>query len=129
MEKKLIFSLSIFLFLSGFSLAQDKPIAEYEMKSYFMVFLKSGPNRTQDSATSATIQKNHLAHIDNMYKAGKLCMAGPFLDKNDIKGICIYNTATKEEAVTLANQDPAVQAGRLIVEIHEWYSAKGMKLP
>lgn len=107
---------------------QNKKIDEYEMKKYFMVFLKSGPKRDQDSATSAEIQKGHLAHLDKMANEGKLDLAGPFLDNGDIRGICVYNVATKEEVEKLVNMDPAIIAGRLVAEIHPWYSAKGASL-
>lgn len=101
---------------------------QYEMKQYFMVFLKKGPNRGHDSATAAEIQKGHMAHLDKMAEEGKLDLAGPFMDDGDIRGICVYNVATLKEVEELAAQDPAVKSGRLIVEIHPWYSAKGASL-
>lgn len=110
--------------------AQEKNEFEkkYEMKTYYMVFLKKGPNRDQDSATVAKLQEQHIAHLTKMADAGKMDLAGPFMDKGEIRGICVYNVATKEEAEKLANEDPMVKAGRLIVEIHPWYAAKDSKL-
>lgn len=52
-------------------------------------------------------------------------MNGPIGDDSDIAGISVYNTATMEEAIKLAEADPAVKAGRLIVEAHPWWLAKG----
>ena len=49
-------------------------------------------------------------------------------DNGDIRGIVVYNTATQKEADSLANMDPMVKAGRLIVEVHPWWAAKGGKL-
>lgn len=110
--------------------AQEKNEFEkkYEMKTYYLVFLKKGPNRNQDSVTTAKLQEQHLAHLNKMAETGKMDICGPLLDEGDIKGICIYNVATKEEVEKLANEDPMVKAGRLIVEIHPFYSAKGMIL-
>lgn len=107
--------------------AQEKNQIErkYEMKTYYMVFLKKGPHRDQDSITAARIQEQHIAHLNKMDENGKLCMAGPFMEDGDIRGICVYYTSTKEETEKLANEDPAVKAGRLIAEIHPWYAAKG----
>ncbi len=102
----------------------DTTEKKWEMKQYFMVFLKSGPNRTQDSVTAAQIQAGHMKHMDDMYKAGKLDIAGPFADKGNIRGICVYNVATLEEVQKLVELDPAVKAGRLIAEIHPWWAAK-----
>ena len=98
------------------------------MKQYYMVFLKKGPTRDQDSATVAVIQEQHLAHLAKLHEAHKICMAGPFMEDGDIRGIAIYNTSTMEEAKSLASEDPAVKAGRLIVEFHPWYAARGSML-
>jgi len=124
---KKIILLGFFIGISSQIKAQEKNQIEkkYEMKTYYMVFLKKGPNRSQDSVTASEIQKQHIAHLDKMDADGKLCMAGPFMEEGDIRGICVYYTATKEEAEKLAKEDPAVKAGRLIVEIHPWYAAKG----
>lgn len=99
-----------------------------EMKTYYMVFLIKGDNRSQDSITAAKIQNEHLQHLTKMYNEGKMDVAGPFLDEGDARGICIYNVATLEEAKTLAESDPAVKAGRLKVVIRPWMSMKGASL-
>ena len=103
---------------------------EYEMKTYFMAFLKRGENWTPETTDEVMkIQEAHLAHIGKMVEDKKLAIAGPFLDDGDLRGIFIFNTETQEEAEKLCAQDPAVKAGRLEVEIHPWYSAKGSTLP
>lgn len=118
------------LFISSAILSQDKNEVEkkYEMKTYYLVYLKKGPNRNQDSATTAKLQEQHMAHLTKMAETGKMDICGPLLDDTDVRGICIYNVATKEEAEKLANEDPMVKVGRLIVEVHPFYSAKGATL-
>ena len=54
--------------------------------------------------------------------------SGPFGDDGDIRGITIYNTPSMEIADSLANADPMVKAGRLKIEIHPWWAAKGFGL-
>jgi uncharacterized protein YciI len=98
------------------------------MQKYFMCFLKSGPTRSQDSTERAHIQEAHLAHINKMWKEGHASVAGPFDEGGDLRGIIIFNTATKEEAERLAAQDPAVKAGRLVVEVIGWWAMKGAVL-
>lgn len=98
------------------------------MQQYFIVFLKRGANRSQDSAIAAQLQVQHLAHLSRMANEGYLSLAGPFGDDGDIRGIAVYNTPTIEMADSLARIDPMVQAGRLEVEIHPWWSAKGQAL-
>jgi uncharacterized protein YciI len=63
-----------------------------------------------------------------MYTEGKMDLAGPIMNEGDIRGICVYNVKNMDEAKTLAESDPAVRSGRLIVEILPWYSQKGAKL-
>lgn len=98
------------------------------MQKYFVVFLKSGPTRSQSEEEAAEIQQKHLDYLGKVYKLGKTSITGPFADDGDIRGIVVYNTATLEEARQLAEQDPAVKAGRLVVEVHPWWAAKGSKL-
>ncbi|MFD0977344.1 YciI family protein [Salinimicrobium gaetbulicola] len=100
----------------------------YLMQQYYVVFLKSGKNRSQDSTEAAELQKQHLAHFTKMAEEGYLSLVGPFESEGDIRGIAIYNTPTEEMADSLARLDPMVAAGRLEVEIHPWWAAKGGKL-
>ncbi|HEY0030860.1 MAG TPA: YciI family protein [Bacteroidia bacterium] len=130
MELLKLIALSCFIILGSGIHAQEKNAIEkkYEMKTYYLVFLKKGANRTQDSTTVSKLQVQHIAHLDKMAEEGKMDICGPLMEEGDIRGICIYNVATKEEAEKLANDDPMVKAGRLKVEIHPFYSAKGASL-
>ncbi len=100
----------------------------YVMQKYFMVFLKSGPERSQSKEEAMEIQEKHLAYLQKMAEEGKTSITGPMGDDGEIRGIVIYNTATAEEARRLAEGDPAVKAGRLVVEVHPWWAAKGSAL-
>lgn len=98
------------------------------MQQYYIVFLKKGQKRSQDSTEAAELQEQHLAHLKRMAEEGYLSLAGPFGDDGDIRGIAIYNTPTQKMADSLARIDPMVKAGRLEVEIHPWWAAKGGEL-
>ncbi len=98
------------------------------MQQYFVAFLKSGPNRSQSKEGTDSLQSLHLAHLGRMYEAGYADISGPFGDDGDIRGITIYNVPTLQMADSLANLDPAVQAGRLVIEVHPWWAAKGFPL-
>lgn len=100
----------------------------YVMQKYFVVFLKAGPTRSQTEEEAKEIQEKHLAHLQKLAEMGKTSITGPFGDDGEIRGIVVYNTATAEEARNLAEQDPAVKAGRLVVEVHPWWAAKGSTL-
>ena len=120
----------LILILPMFTTAQEeKNLNEkFEMKEYYLVFLKEGPHRNQDSVTASKIQERHLAYLTKMYDDDKMSICGPLMDENAIKGMCVYHVGSLEEAKRLAEGDPAVKSGRLLVEVHPWYSAKGMIL-
>jgi len=95
-----------------------------EMKKYWMVFLKRGPQRNQSAADAARIQDKHLANINRLAASGKLMVAGPFGDDGDLRGIFILDCADSAEAVNIVRTDTAVITGRLTFEIKPWWTAK-----
>lgn len=98
------------------------------MQQYFMAFLKSGPNRSQSKEEADSLQALHLQHLGRMYEEGYADISGPFGDDGEIRGVTIYNTPSLKMADSLANMDPMVKAGRLVIEIHPWWAAKGFNL-
>ena len=98
------------------------------MQQYFIAFLKRGPIRGQNEEETAELQEAHLAYLSKMYELGYADISGPFGDDGDIRGITIYNVATQKMADSLANADPMVKSGRLVIEIHPWWAAKGFPL-
>ena len=97
----------------------------YTMQKYFIVFLKRGPNRSQSAEEASTLQNQHLAYLGGLYEQGIINLNGPTGGEGDIRGFSVYNVATIEQAVEYANNDPMVKAGRLVVEVHPWWLAKG----
>lgn len=98
------------------------------MQQYFIAFLKRGLVRNQNEEEANRLQSEHLAHLGKMYDLGYADISGPFGDDGDIRGITIYNVPTQKMADSLANSDPMVKAGRLQIEIHPWWAAKGFHL-
>ena len=98
------------------------------MQQYFIAFLKRGENRSQNKEEADSLQALHMAHLGKMYELGYADISGPFGDDGDIRGITIYNVPTLKMADSLANADPSVMAGRLSIEIHPWWAAKGFPL-
>ena len=109
------------------TLADQLGADEYGMSQYVMAFLKAGPNRDQDSTQAAELQKAHMENIGRLAEMGKLTLAGPFLDDGEMRGIYIFNVKTVEEARKLTATDPAIQAGRLVMELHPWYGSAALK--
>ena len=123
--KKTSLVILILCFLSAEKLSAQKKAEADNLKPYFFVILKKGPHRDQDSALSAKIQKGHIENINRLAAAGKLNVAGPFLDEGDMRGIFIFDSGSEEEVKGYVDNDPAIKAGRLVYEIHPWMTQKG----
>jgi uncharacterized protein len=103
--------------------------ANYEMTTYYMAFLYRGAKWTpEETAETKKIQQGHMDNIQRMADSGKLVLAGPFMDDGDLRGIFIFQGVTREEAEQLCASDPAVKAGRLRIELHPWFAAKGIRV-
>jgi uncharacterized protein YciI len=89
-------------------------------------FLKRGPNTSQDKAAAEEIQKGHLAYMESLHAQGKLAVAGPFGDDWAARGIVIYRVPDVAAAKALAAGDPAVKAGRLVLEAWPWMTIRGI---
>ena len=100
---------------------------EYGMHRYVIAFLKAGPNRGQSEEEAQALQRAHLANIERMANEGTLVLAGPFLDDGPLRGIYVFKVDTVEEARALTATDPAIQAGRLEMELHPWYGSAALQ--
>jgi len=93
----------------------------------YFAFLTRGEKWTPEK-TPATeeIQKGHMANINRLAEMKKLIAAGPFGDNGRLRGIFVFRVGSLEEAKALTATDPAVQAGRLAMEIHPWMVPEGV---
>lgn len=127
--KNLFLLLAVFFSFNAFAQTESSVKAgEPQLKEYFFVMLKRGPNRSKDTVTAQNLQKGHMANIQKMAADGHLAIAGPFGDDGDWRGIFIFKTKTLDEARKLVEQDPMIKAGWLTYEIHPWWTVKGAKL-
>lgn len=101
---------------------------EYGMRQYVMALLKKGPNRDQDSLTAAQIQRGHLDNMTKWAEDGKLVMAGPFMDDGEMQGVYVFAVETLQEAEELTKSDPAVESGRLVMELIPFYSSAALMM-
>lgn len=108
------------------ALAQKLGADDYGMRQYVMAYLKTGPTKITDKAQMAEIQKAHLKNIQKLAADGKLVVAGPFMDKGDVRGIFIFAVSTVEEAKTLTETDPAIKAGVLAMELRPFYCSAAL---
>lgn len=126
MRKLTAFAAAVLL-LAPAALRAAEPAEEWEMTTYQVAFLLRGPNWTPtETEETKAIQKGHMENIRKMAATGKLVIAGPFADGGDLRGLFIFRVDSLEEAKAMAEQDPAVQAGRLKLEWHPWFAAKNI---
>jgi len=111
------------------SRAADKTPGEVEMTTYYVGFFYRGPKWTPERTPE--VEKLQQAHMDNIRRlgeSGKLILAGPFSDDGELRGMFVFQVSSLEEARDLCETDPAVKAGRLRVELHPWFAAKGIRV-
>ena len=82
------------------------------------------PELTDEEA--AELQDRHLAFRADLRDRGYLVGGGPLVDQDDerLRGISIMK-CDPETARLLSNEDPAVRAGRLAVEVMTWMVPAG----
>jgi uncharacterized protein YciI len=100
------------------------------MRTYVLAILKTGPNdaKVQGEARKEVF-KGHFANMNRLAAEGKLAVAGPFDDPKKIyRGLFILAVSTVEEAKLLAETDPTVKAGVLVVEYVPWYGSASLML-
>lgn len=104
-----------------------KPAKPLKLVPLYFTFLTRGEKWTADK-TPATeeIQKGHMANINRLAEMKKLIAAGPFGDDGQLRGIFVFRVGSLDEAKTLTATDPAVQAGRLVMDIHPWMVPEGI---
>jgi uncharacterized protein YciI len=107
-------------------LAEELGADNYGMRQYVMAFLKAGPNRELSETEAIEIQRAHLDNIRRMAENGDLVLAGPFMDRGEVRGIYIFNVTSIEEARALTESDPAIEAGSLEMELHPWYGSAAL---
>ena len=108
-----------------YDLSKDTSVYTEEMKRYWLVLLKTGPNRKHDSISAEKIQAAHMANINRLAKEGKIIMAGPIGTEDDLRGIFLMNCADSTEVENFVKTDSAVITGRLIMKYYPWWTMKG----
>ena len=72
------------------------------------------------------LQVEHLTYLRDLERRGALIANGPLAEQTDqrMRGISIY-AVPLSEALELANTDPMVRAGRLVIHGARWWTAAG----
>jgi uncharacterized protein YciI len=97
------------------------------LERFSFVLLRRGPKADEFSeAELERLQEAHLTYLAEMRKRRLMAVAGPFSEQPDetLRGFCLY-TVELDEARRLAESDPSVQAGRMAVDVFNWWTQKG----
>lgn len=109
------------------ALAKKVGADDFGMKNYIFVILKSGENKSADSAFKNKCFAGHMENIKKLADSKQLVVAGPFgKNDKDFRGLFILNVTTVEEAQKLLETDPAVKEGFLKPELYPWYGSAAL---
>lgn len=106
----------------------DAAEGAFEFDRFEFVLLRRSPTAPSlPDEELERLQQLHQAHFSEMRAAEHLVVAGPFDEQPDetLRGLCLYHTGSVETARELAERDPMVVAGRLVVEVMVLYCEKG----
>ena len=102
------------------------PSQPFKQTTYYFSFLRRGPKWTAEKTPETEkLEAAHMANINAMAKTGKLVIAGPFEKAGEYAGVFVFKVGSLDEARALAESDPAVKAGRLVVDVHPWLVGQG----
>jgi hypothetical protein len=95
-------------------------------KHYCIVILKAGPNKQQPGVEK--IIWEHGRRNFALRAEGVLPIVCPVNDGSDVSGIGLFTTSV-EETRKIMDEDPGVQAGVFVYELHDCRSFPGDSLP
>lgn len=86
----------------------------------FAILYRPGPAWIPGRPLREQALATHLAYMEDLFKAGRLVFAGPFLD--DSGGAAFVRAAEAAAAEAIRDSDPAVLAGVFMAEVRPWMS-------
>ncbi|MFI5285108.1 MAG: YciI family protein [Candidatus Dormibacteria bacterium] len=99
-----------------------------DLESFELVLLRR-PDAAPayDEETLRRIQREHLEYHRALRASGDVATNGPVMDQRDesLRGLTFYKTGSLARAHELAEADPAVRAGRLVVDVMTWLCPPG----
>ncbi len=111
------------LFATSHAVTQDLPLPK-EWQTLYVCFLGANLNYTAGTAEAETaLTMAHMQYQLRLEADGKAIAAGGIgrgTGVDLVVGMTLLRASSMEEALTWANDDPAVRAGRLQVFIREW---------
>jgi uncharacterized protein YciI len=124
MNERLVLAVAVGMFLgvAAIVVAQEDATQEKTMGSppvYHVLFHSPGPNWSPElSFQEQPGIREHVQYMSGLLQKGDLLMGGPFLDNSG--GMMVSRIPTMEQALKVAEDDPAVKSGLLKVAVKPW---------
>jgi len=106
-----------------FRLHKLNPGMPENMQAHPLCILSRGPAWEDQGGTREALLMAHERYTARLREQGKLSAAGSMGGSGDLVGLTIFRPIPLEEAQRLLQEDPAVLAGVLRVELHTWWSS------
>ena len=93
-----------------------------QLKYYIYVLKLSDPKLNKDSNWTDEqnqIVEDHFMYLKNLMSDNVLIMAGRSVEE-DAFGIVVFKANTRDDAVQIMNNDPAVKSKLMTAELHEF---------
>ena len=85
-------------------------------RQQYVIILRPAPN--YGNPDTEDIVKQHFDYLNDLLEKGILTMAGRFLDV--LFGLVIIEVNSREEAMSVMKNDPAVKAKIFHAELNQW---------
>ncbi len=112
--------LEIYPWWAAKDILQTPKEPEKTVTAYLGLLKRPSGAPSYSSEESERIQAGHLEHLRKMADSGELVIAGPVERGGDLRGILIFRPGNADRLEELVAQDPAIQAGRLKLELLRW---------
>ena len=97
-------------------------------KPYTLMFLITGKALELEENIVNQLQMQHLAHLFTLEQEGKASVFGPVSNNERLRGIIIFNTASKEDIAGWMANDPYIKGGYLIYELYDFFTIPGQQI-
>jgi uncharacterized protein YciI len=99
-------------------------------KPYVLVILKAGKALPPDQGLAQKLQSDHLVHLFQLEKDGKISVFGPVTnDTASVRGIIIFNSPDAAAARKELERDPYISQGYLRYDLYNWFTVPGQQIP
>jgi len=91
---------------------------QIESKATYLVIYRPGPAWVKGKSVMEQPLKDHGKYMLSLYIKGSMKLAGPLTD--NAGGAVLLDVSNQAEAQTILANDPAVQSGIFVYEMHPW---------